>query len=84
MNEDRLNELLGQCESPIERELLNNLYPYLPTSRARELRDQHMIDRYDDMPLTIPDFGTSLDGRLVGGPGAPEIKAGFLLKIYVR
>ena len=31
-----------------------------------------------------PDFGTSLEGLGVGGPGAPEIKEGFLLKIYVR
>ena len=29
MNEDRLNELLERCESPIERELLQNLYPHL-------------------------------------------------------
>ena len=31
-----------------------------------------------------PDFGTSLEGLGVGGPGAPEIKEGFQLKIYVR
>ena len=56
MNEDRLNELLERCESPIERELLQNLYPHLTTDRARELRAQYKIDRYDDMDLTIPDF----------------------------
>ena len=31
-----------------------------------------------------PDFGTSLEGFGVGGPGAPEIKEDFVLKIYVR
>ena len=56
MNEDLLNDLLELCQSPIERELLNNLYPHLPASRAHELRAQYKIDRYDDMPLTIPDF----------------------------
>ena len=56
MNEDRLNELLEQCQSPIECELLQNLYPHLTTVRARELRLQHKIDRYDDMQVTIPDF----------------------------
>ena len=34
--------------------------------------------------LHFPEFGTSLDGLDVGGPGAPEIKEGFALKIYVR
>ena len=34
--------------------------------------------------LFYPEFGTSLDGVFVGGPGAPEIKEGFSLKIYVR
>ena len=56
MNEDRLNELLERCQSPIERQLLENLYPHLTTARIRELRAQHKIDCYDDMPLTIPDF----------------------------
>ena len=56
MNEDRLNELLERCESPIERELLQNLYPHLTTDRARELRAQYKIDRFGDMRLTIPDF----------------------------
>ena len=50
------NGLLKQCESPIERKLLQNLYPHLTTARTRELRAQHKIDCYDDMPLTIPDF----------------------------
>ena len=31
-----------------------------------------------------PRFGTSLDGLGVAGPGAPEIKEGFELKIYVK
>ena len=56
MNEDRLNELLERCESHIERELLQNLYPHLTAERAQELCAQYMIDYYDDMPLTIPDF----------------------------
>ena len=56
MNEDRLNELLAQCESEIERELLRNLYPHLTMDRTRELCVQYMIDRFDDMDLTIPDF----------------------------
>ena len=56
MNDDRLNELLERCESWIERELLQKLYPDLKTDYARELRAQHRIDRYDDMSVTIPDF----------------------------
>ena len=56
MNEDLLNDLLERCQSPIERELLLNLYPHLTTSRAHELRAQYKIDRYDDMPLTFPDM----------------------------
>ena len=51
-----LDELLKRCQSPIERELLQNLYPYLTTDRAQELCAQHIIDYYNDMPLTIPDF----------------------------
>ena len=34
--------------------------------------------------LFSPEFGTSLEGHAVGLAGAPEIKAGFLLKIYAR
>ena len=34
--------------------------------------------------LFSPEFGTSLDGFYVGGSGAPEIKEGFALKIYVK
>ena len=40
----------------IERELLQNLYPHLTSERVQELCAQYMIDYYDDMPLTIPDF----------------------------
>ena len=56
MNEDRLNELLEQCKSPIECELLKNLYPHLTAARGHVLRAQYRIDRYDDVPVTIPDF----------------------------
>ena len=56
MNENRLNELLERCESPIERELLTQLYPCLTVSHARKLCAQYMIDTYDDIPVTIPDF----------------------------
>ena len=56
MNEDKLNELLERCQSPIECELLQNLYPHLTTDWAQELCAQHIIDYYNDMPLTIPDF----------------------------
>ena len=57
MNEDRLNELLERCDSPIERKLLTQLYPHLPTAHTRrELCAQYKIDRYHDMPVTIPDF----------------------------
>ena len=31
-----------------------------------------------------PEFGTSLDGVGVGGPGAPEIKVDWVLRIYTR
>ena len=55
MNEDRLNELLERCDSPIERELLLNLYPHLTTDCAQELRAQYMIESSGDM-LTISDF----------------------------
>ena len=34
MNEDRLNELLERCDSPIERELLLNLYLHLTTGAS--------------------------------------------------
>ena len=40
MNEDRLNELLERCQSPIERELLQKLYPHLTTDHTRELEAQ--------------------------------------------
>ena len=56
MNEDRLNELLKQCDSPIERKLLQNLCPHLTTDSAKALRIQHRIDYYPDMDLTVPDF----------------------------
>ena len=56
MREDRLNELLERCDSPIERQLLENLYPHLVTDRTRELCAQYKIDRYPDIPVTIPDF----------------------------
>ena len=60
MNEDRLNELLEQCKSPIECELLKNLYPHLTTDWAQELCAQHRIDYYSNMSakmeVTIPDF----------------------------
>ncbi len=56
MNEDRLNELLERCDSPIECQLLKKLYPRLSTNQAHELCAQHKIDYYNDMPLTIPDF----------------------------
>lgn len=57
MNENRLSELLECCESPIERELLQNLYPHLTTDWAQELCAQHRIDYYPKMRrVTIPDF----------------------------
>ena len=56
MNEDRLNELLEQCDVNMERDLVKKLYPRLTTDCAQELCAQHRVDYYDDMPLTIPDF----------------------------
>ena len=56
MNEDRLNKLLAKSESPIERELLQNLYPHLTTDRAQELCAQYRINFIPGLPLTIPDF----------------------------
>ena len=56
MNEAKLNELLDQCNSPIERDLLIQLYPHLLVSRIRELRAQYRIDRYDDLQVTRPDL----------------------------
>ena len=63
MNENKLNELLKRCESPIERELLTQLYPCLTASHARELCAQYMIDTYDDIPVTIPDFAFAFHSR---------------------
>ena len=34
--------------------------------------------------LHFPEFGTSLDGLGVGGPGRPEIREGWILNIYIR
>ena len=34
--------------------------------------------------LYAPEFGTTLDGQSVAGRGAPEIREGLLLNIYVR
>ena len=56
MNEDRLKELLARCESPIECELLQNLYPHLTTDRAQELCPQYLIDFIPGLPVTTPDF----------------------------
>ena len=56
MNGNRLNELLGQCQVNMERDLVKKLYPCLTTDCAQELCAQHVVDYYDDMPLTIPDF----------------------------
>lgn len=56
MKDDRLNELLERCESPIERKLLRNLYPHLTADSACELRAQYMIDGLDFKLVTVPDF----------------------------
>ena len=53
---NRLNELLGQCDVEMERDLVKKLYPCLTTDCAQELCAQHRVDYYDDMPVTIPDF----------------------------
>ena len=57
MQEDRLEELLEQCDpnSPLEPELLGKLYPHLRADHACALRAQYTID-YSDMDVTIPDF----------------------------
>ena len=39
---------------------------------------------FDSSPLFGPHFGTSLDGARVGGGGAPEIREGWVLRIYTR
>ena len=56
MNEDRLNELLGQIKNTAERELLKNLCPRLRADYAQKLEHQHKIDYYLDVPVTFPDF----------------------------
>ena len=56
MNDNQLNQLLERCESPIERKLLENLYPHLTTDRACELRAQYKIDYFNNMSVTVPDF----------------------------
>ena len=55
MNEDRLNQLLEQCESHIEKDLVKKLYPCLTTDCAQELRAQYEIDEYHGL-ATRPDF----------------------------
>lgn len=54
MQEDRLEELLKQCDpsSPLEPELLRKLYPHLRADRARALHAQYDIKGYP----TVPDF----------------------------
>ena len=56
MNGNRLNELLGQCQVNMERDLVKKLYPCLTTDCAQELRAQYQINFFPDMPVTIPDF----------------------------
>ena len=49
------NELLEGCKSPIERHLLDALYPVLGPDTQKKLQAQHLIDYYD-MPVTLLDF----------------------------
>ena len=58
MNEDRLTELLNQAQYMIEKKFLQKVYPdlNLTPDHAQELCAQYMIDKYHDMPVTIPDF----------------------------
>ena len=49
------DQLLQNCESEIERHLLNALYPALGPNAQREIEAQHIIDYYD-LPATLPDF----------------------------
>ena len=55
MNEDRLNELLEQCQSEIEKKLLKNLYPRLTAEHAQELCAQYTIGKPPKL-VTRPDF----------------------------
>ena len=50
------DQLLGDCESEIERRLLQGLYPSLGPDAQADLHAQYKIDYYADMPVTLPDF----------------------------
>ena len=50
-----LNELLGRCESPIERHLLQDLYPRLAPHNREDLVSQYLIDSIPGL-VTLPDF----------------------------
>ena len=45
---------------------------------------QYRVLRKSENIFSVPEFGTSLDGVGVGGPGAPEIKVDWVLRIYTR
>ena len=52
-----LEQLSKRCkDSPIEIRLLNALYPRLTPPWIEELHAQYMIDYYQDIPVTLPDF----------------------------
>lgn len=51
-----LNQLLQNCESEIETHLLRALYSTLGPDSQEDLRTQHVIDYYNDLPVTLPDF----------------------------
>ena len=50
------DELLKNCESKIEEHLLQALYPTLDADSQKDLHGQHVIDYYNDLPVTLPDF----------------------------
>ena len=70
MNDDRFDALLEKCESPIERELLTNLYPRLSTDHAHQLEAQQRERiRHDGtrirLDFAFPDLQIAIccDGR---------------------
>ena len=47
-------------------------------------RDRTQAGFTVELGLLGPGFGTSLDGGRIGGGGAPEIRVGWVLRIYTR
>ena len=50
------DELMNKSKEGIEKPLIAALYPKLGPSEQKEIEAQHLIDYYDMLPVTLPDF----------------------------